>query len=161
MLSRLKKQLQTSRRMEEGSRRWRLYTTKAGNVPKELLAMFAGVLREEKDSGGLPEAMLTEVETEVLRQVLRFIDRHGVVKMQSVAAADDEAVPVIKSVAGAKGIRELKVQTSANNPRFLFAVCKERAVFLTAFKKKSQKLAKSDIDRARKRYKDWKKREGC
>jgi len=46
-----------------------------------------------------------------------------------------------------------------NNPRFLFVVCHDVAVFLTAFAKKSQKLSRADVARAEDRFRTMK--DGC
>ena len=54
---------------------------------------------------------------------------------------------------------ELKIHGARNNPRFLFVVCNDVAVFLTAFPKKSQKLCRVGIARADDRFQTME--DGC
>lgn len=56
---------------------------------------------------------------------------------------------------------ELKVKSSQHNPRFIYDDCNDVAVFVDAFKKKTQKLEKKDIKRSADRYADLKSRGEC
>lgn len=56
---------------------------------------------------------------------------------------------------------ELKVKSSQHNPRFIYVDCNDVAVFVDAFKKKTQKLEKKDIKRSADRYADLKSRGEC
>ena len=53
----------------------------------------------------------------------------------------------------------VKIKSAHNNPRFLFVACSDVAVFLTACKKKTQKLRRVDIARADERFETMK--DGC
>ncbi len=64
-----------------------------------------------------------------------------------------EATPTTEKVKTARGpLTELKISSARNNPRFLFVVSNDVAVFLAAFAKKTQRLPRTDIARADDRY---------
>jgi len=66
-----------------------------------------------------------------------------------VTHIDGEATPAAEKVTTASGpVIELKIHSAQSNPRFLFVVCNDVAVFLTAFEKKTQKLRRADVARA-------------
>jgi phage-related protein len=77
-----------------------------------------------------------------------------------VAHVEGEVTPATEKVRTAKRpLIELKIHGARNNPRFLFVVCSDVAVFLTAFAKKSQKLRRPDVARADDRFQTMK--DGC
>ena len=146
---------QRAHRRGSGGPRWRLYETPAGNVPKDLVVMFAGIVNAQIP-GSLRPA-LTDREVGELDAVLRFIDRHGARDLLYVTRLQGDATPVTEKVKAAKGpLIELKIRSGQNNPRFLFVVCSDVAVFLAAFKKKTRKLSRQDIDRADSRFRTMK-----
>lgn len=81
--------------------------------------------------------------------------------MAKAVDLDGNVPPNIVPVVGAKPLTELRVKTSTHNPRFIYVHCSDVAVFLDAFPKKSQELAKQHIDRSVKRYVDLKSRGEC
>ena len=154
MLRDLKHAQQTHRRTRAPSK-WRLYETPTGNVPKDLVTMFAGIPTPQIPSP--PAPVLTAGERGELAATLGFIDRQGARKLLSVAAVDGEATPRTEKVKSAKGpLIELKIKSAEHNPRFLLVNCSDVAVFLTAFMKKTQKLRRADVERADERYRTMK-----
>lgn len=150
MLRDLKHAQQTSRRAR-ATTKWRLYESPNGNVPKDLVKMFAGIHTPQVPSP--PRPALTAAELGQLQATLGFIDRHGARKLLSVTAVTGEATPTTEKVKGARGpLIELKIKSAANNPRLLLVNCNDVAVFLAAFKKKTNKLPRAEIDRADDRY---------
>lgn len=154
MLRDLKHAQQTHRRAR-ATPGWRLYETPKGNVPKDLVTMFAGIPTPQIPSP--PRPVLADAERGELAATLAFIDRHGARKLLSVAAVDGKATPRTEKVKAAKGpLIELKIKSAEHNPRFLLVTCSDEAVFLTAFMKKTQKLRRTDIERADDRYQTMK-----
>lgn len=152
------KHAQQAQRRGEGGPKWRLYESPTGKVPKDLVTMFAGIPTPQISSP--PHQFLTDAELGALSTVVGFIDRHGARKLLSVTHVDGEATPATEKVKSAKGpLIELKIQSGQHNPRFLFVVCNDVAVFLTAFPKKTQKLRRVDIARADDRFQTMK--DGC
>jgi len=152
----LRRAQHAQRRGKRGPR-WRLYESPTGKVPKDLVTMFAGIPTPQIASP--PRPFLTDGERGALSEVLGFIDRHGARRLLSVAV-DGEVTPATEKVKTAKApLIELKIHSARNNPRFLFVVCHDVAVFLTAFAKKSQKLSRADVARAEDRFRTMK--DGC
>ena len=113
--------------------------------------MFAGIPTEQIPRP--PRPFLTDGELGALSAVLGFIDRHGARRLLSVTHVHGEATPTTEKVKTARGpLIELKISSARNNPRFLFVVCNDVAVFLAAFAKKTQRLPRTDIARADDRY---------
>jgi phage-related protein len=149
------KHAQQNHRRLRASSKWRLYETPTGNVPKDLVTMFAGIPTPQIPSP--PAPILTAGERGELAATLGFIDRHGARRLLSVTAVNGEATPRTEKVKAAKGpLIELKIKSAEHNPRFLLVDCSDVAVFLSAFMKKTRKLARADIDRADKRYRTMK-----
>lgn len=118
-----------------------------GTVPKDVVTMFAGIATPQVVRSTPP--LLTEGERGALSEVLDVIDRCGAWKLLGVANTDGEVSPSIQKVRSAKGpLFELEIQGGQDDPRFLFVVCSDVVVFLTAFAKKRQKLRRVDIARA-------------
>ena len=77
-----------------------------------------------------------------------------------VAHVEGEVTPATEKVRTAKGpLIELKTHGARNDPRFLFVVCSDVAVFLAAFAEKSQRLRRADVARADDRFRTMK--DGC
>ena len=152
------KRAQQAHRRGEAAPKWRLYESRAGKVPKDLVTMFAGIPTPQIPNTARP--VLTDGELGELAASLRFIDRHGARKLLSVSHVDGEVTPTTEKVKASKGpLIELKIRSAHNNPRFLFVVCSDAAVFLTAFKKKTNKLRRDDVSRADERFQTMK--DGC
>jgi phage-related protein len=146
---------QLALRPTEGAARWRLFETPTGRVPKDLVTMFAGIPTPQISRTQPP--FLTARELGALSAVLGFIDRHGAKKLLSVADVEAETTPATEKVEFAKGpLIELEIQSGQHNPRFLFVVCSDVAVFLAAFPKKTQKLRHADVARADGRFRTMK-----
>lgn len=153
---------QQAARRGEALARWRLYETEAGNVPKDLAVMFSGIERARQVKKRPKKPVLTPAENAVLDKSLQFIERHGLKKFESVTDPRGEVPPNVTPVVAAKGpLMELKVKSAAHNPRFIYVDCDGVVVFLDAFKKKTQKLAKQDIVRSEERYASMKARGEC
>lgn len=154
MLRDLRRSKRAQRRGVRASR-WCLYESPMGTVPKDLVTMFAGIATPQIVRSARP--LLTDGERGALSEVLDFIDRHGIWKLLGVADTDGEVSPSIQKVRSAKGpLFELEIQGGRHNPRFLFVVCSDVVVFLTAFSKKRQKLRRVDIARADDRFQTMK-----
>lgn len=124
--------------------------------------MFSGIAdaRQVKRRPKVP--MLTKSENSQLKNYLGFIETHGVKALERVADPEGQVVPNVVRIVNAKGpLMEMKVKSSQHNPRFIYVDYNEVAVFLDAFKKKTQKLLKKDIERSEKRYADLKTRGEC
>jgi len=156
------KRRQQAARRGEAPGRWRLYETAAGKVPKELEEMFSGIpnVKQVKRIPKVPA--LTKGENSQLKSYLRFIETNGVKRLERVTDPQGEVVPKVERISGAKGpLLEMKVKSFMHNPRFIYVDCNDVAVFLDAFKKKTQKLLKIDIERSDNRYADLKSRGEC
>lgn len=160
--------LKAHKRRQQAARRgetrvgWKLYETEAGKVPKDLAEMFSGIKRSEQVIRRPKVPVLTTAENAVLDKSLRFIERHGISNFARVSNEDGAVPPTIERIAGAKGpLVEMKINSAAHNPRFIFVDCHGVAVFLDAFKKKEQKLARKDIARSDDRYTDLRTRGEC
>ena len=148
---------QRAHRRAEGAPKWRLFETPTGRVPKDLVKMFAGIPNPQIPKP--PPPFLTDGELGALREILGFIDRHGVTKLLGVAHTQGEATPTTQKVKSARGpLIELKIRSGQHNPRFVFVICNDIAVFLTAFPKKAPKLRRVDVPRADDRYQTMKDR---
>lgn len=160
MLKDFRRRQQVSRR-GEAHERWRLYESKAGKVPKELEEMFSGIphARQVKRMPKVP--VLTEGENETLRRALKAIERHGIKRVERAVGLEGDVPPNIVPVVAARPLMELKVKSSKHNPRFIYVDCSDVAVFLDAFKKKTQKLEKKDIERSVNRNADLRIRGEC
>ena len=142
-------------RRGEGAKAWRLYETRNGKVPKDLVTMFAGVQTSQITRA--PRPSLTDRERGTLSEILGFIDRHGARRLLSVAAVAGDASPVIRKLTAVRApLYELKIQSAHHNPRFLFVLCNDAVVFLAAFAKKTQKLRRVDVARATERFQTMK-----
>jgi len=152
------KRAQHAHRRGEGAQKWRLYETPTGKVPKDLVTMFAGIPTPQIADPQHP--FLTDGEIGALSEVLGFIDRHGARRLLGVAHFEGGVTPTTEKVRTAKApLLELKIHSGRNNPRFLFVVCDDVAIFLTAFPKKAKKLRRADIARADGRFRTMK--DGC
>lgn len=153
---------QQAARRGEAPIRWKLYETEAGKVPKDLAEMFSGIERAGQVARKPKVSLLTEAENAVLDRSLRFIERHGIGNLARVTNTSGEVPPTVERIAGAKGqLVELKIRSAAHNPRFIYVDCHNVAVFLDAFKKKQQRLARKDIARSEDRYVDLRTRGEC
>lgn len=123
--------------------------------------MFSGIphARQVKRTPKVPA--LTTVENEILRRALNAIEKHGIKRVERAVGLEGEVPPNIVPVVAARPLMELKVKSSKHNPRFIYVDCNDVAVFLDAFKKKTQKLEKKDIKRSADRYADLKSRGEC
>lgn len=149
-------------RRGEGPQRWRLYESEAGKVPKGLEEMFSGIPNAKQVKRVPKVPMLTKSENSQLKSYLAFIDAHGAKALERVTDPQGKVVPKVVHVIGARGpLLEMKVKSSQHNPRFIYVDCSDVAVFLDAFKKKSQKLPKKNIERSEKRYADLTTRGEC
>lgn len=152
------KRAQQAHRRGEAEPKWRLYVSPAGKVPKDLVTMFAGIPTPQISDP--PRPFLTDRELAELGGIIGFIERHGARALLSVLHVRGEETPATEKVRAARGLLiELEIQSAHNDPRFLFVVCSDVAVFLTAFKKKTQKLRRQDIARADERFQTMK--DGC
>lgn len=142
--------------------RWRLYESRAGKVPKELEEMFSGIANAKQVTRIPKVPALTPGENSQLKSYLKFIETNGVKVLEKVTDPKGEVVPKVDRIKSAKGpLLEMKVKSSMHNPRFIYVDCNDVAVFLDAFKKKTQKLLKKDIERSENRYADLKSRGDC
>jgi hypothetical protein len=87
--------------------RWELYKNRQGKIPKELLELFVDILRKARPNelpANPPLPVLTEAETETLRQNLNYISRFGPTPNLYGSEADshDLRSPVIVKVKGDK-----------------------------------------------------------
>lgn len=161
MLQRHKLRQQAARR-GSGPEHWKLYETEKGNVPKGLGEMFSGINRAKQVIARPKKPVLTAAENAVLDRTLKFIERHGINRLQKVTPQRGLVSPHIQRIRTARGpLMELKIRSTAHNPRFIYVVCQSTAVFLDAFKKKAQKLARKEIRRSSDRYIDLKQRGEC
>jgi len=124
--------------------------------------MFSGI-PNVKQVRRIPKVpALTKDENSQPKSYRKFIKTNGVKKLERVTDPQGEMVPKVERIRGAKGpLLEMKVKSSMHNPRFIYVDCNDVAVFLDAFKKKTQKLPKKDIERSENRYADLKSRGEC
>ena len=139
------KRRQEAARRDEAPKRWRLYESRAGNVPKELEEMFSGIPRARQGNRRPKVPVLTTVENEILERSLKAIERHGIRRVEKAVALEGSVPPNIVPVVGAKPLMELKVKSSKHNPRFIYVDCNDVAVFLDAFKKKRRNFPRKTL----------------
>jgi len=105
----------------------------------------------EMESGRKPveeyvEALSDEVKEKVVEAVEHLGD-HGL----------DLGLPLVRPVEGK--LYELRVQVKKNRTRILYAAVKgQRFLFLHGFTKKTPRTPREDIDLAKRRFADWRKK---
>lgn len=124
---------------------WELYQDKNGDIPKDLLAFFVGLMPEEERSPDLPESVLTPAECRRLQVNLGYLCDKGLASLTSGTFEKLE-----------DDLYELRMTKSTHNPRFVVTtLVPQRFVILHAFMKKYDgRIRDRDILPARQRLQD-------
>lgn len=139
---------------------WTLYTSENGKVPKDLGLLMGGVIaalrshRPHLLPHNLPDVskfearcILTPEEIETLAVLLEMLHEEGLGPESPWHSATE-------NVKGKryKGLKELKVPNTTNNPRLLHVVTDgNQVIFISGFAKKKMKLDETEKDTARER----------
>jgi len=130
---------------------WELYLDARGEVPKELLAFFIGLMQEDELPPNPPLPVLTLSETKRLQVNLGYLCEKGLASLTSdiFEKLDDD-------------LYEFRMTKSEHNPRFILTTATpQRFVVLHAFLKKyNGAIRNRDKEPARKRLRELKSREG-
>jgi phage-related protein len=105
---------------------WELYQDNNGDIPKDLLAFFVGLMPEGEKSPDLPESVLTPAESKRLQVNLGYLCDRGLASLTSgiFEKLEDD-------------LYELRMTKSTHNPRFVVTtLVPQRFVILHAFMKK-------------------------
>lgn len=105
---------------------WKLYLDARGEVPKDLLAFFVGLIPEGDLLPNVPTAVLTPSETKRLQVNLRYLCNKGLASFNSdiFEKLEDD-------------LYEFRMTKSEHNPRFILTTATPQCfVVLHAFMKK-------------------------
>ena len=130
---------------------WELYLDARGEVPKDLLAFFVGLIPESELPSNAPTPILTPSETKRLQVNLRYLCDKGLASLNSdiFEKLEDD-------------LYEFRMTKSEHNPRFILTTATPQCfVVLHAFMKKYDGAIRDrDKEPARLRLRELNSRKG-
>lgn len=130
---------------------WELYQDANGEIPKELLAFFAGLAPPDELPPDAPKPVLSPSESRRLQKNLEYLCDKGLASLRSdiFEKLEDD-------------LYEFRLTKSEHNPRFILTTAvPQRFIVLHAFMKKyDDAIRDRDKEPARQRLRELKKREG-
>lgn len=130
---------------------WELYQDASGEIPKDLLAFFVGLMQPDELPPDPPEPVLTASEIKRLQVNLERLCNKGLLALTSDIFEKLE-----------NDLYEFRMTKSEHNPRFILTpATPQRFVVLHAFLKKYDGgIRERDKEPARQRLREFNSREG-